>query len=384
MKKKIVISLFIISLIVMVVQTGYGQFRSLLPQNRLKNSAIWDLSYSNGFLINNESASGGKFTDDAGYNGFRFQVGFRKNNLSDLYNQLYRLPVFGIGWESDIFHDKAIGNIHSLYFYYSIPVIFEQSSRFSFSYTGSLGISYNQNQNDWYDNPLALMIGAYGNSILHTGVNIDYHPNPFWVIYASLRVKCLSNGSLSQPQNGLALFPITVGLKYKPTGFFTDKKDKSLPKFIKYNMFNVGLSAGSRNVLPGEANFLSSAFEVNWMRMFSYKIRAGAGAELYYVTGSKTRSPDGKSGFSTAFSYAGLAVAEWVLSSRLSVPLAFGYYIGRNEFNGEEKPYFERVGLKYYLGNRIYTGINIKAHGIRTDNFQITVGYTFRKDENRY
>jgi len=73
-----------------------------------------------------------------------------------------------------------------------------------------------------------------------------------------------------------------------------------------------------------------------------------------------------------------------VLSSRLSVPLAFGYYIGRNEFNGEEKPYFERVGLKYYLGNRIYTGINIKAHGIRTDNFQITVGYTFRKDENRY
>lgn len=379
--KVLIISIYIL---ILLGKSASAQFESILPQNRYKSSVIWDLSYERGILINNKTEFGEPFSENPGFNGYKFQMGFRYNNLSGVYNQLYRLPVYGIGWSSSFFQNNAIGNPNALYFYFSIPFFFEESKLFSFAYNGAFGMSYNNNMYDQITDGSALLLGAYGNSYLQAGLSVDFHFSPFWVLYSSVGIKYFANGSETQPESGLAMFPVSLGIKYKPTGFFTDKRDKKLPTFIKFNDINIVLSAGSKNYSPGEASFLKATMGLNWLHAFNYKLRAGIGADVFYSDKTALRDSTGESTITNSISYGVVGSAEWVLTHKLCIPISVGYYVQRNEANGEKTPYYERVGVKYRFGKHLFAGLFLKAHGIEPDYFEWSLGYTFHKDQNRY
>ncbi len=377
--------LIVLTLILLVfAKEGFAQFESILPQNRYKSSVIWDLSAEHGFLLYNKDDAGALMTENDAFSGFNFKIGFRKNNLADLYNKLYRLPVFGFGISSSFFQEEKIGNPNALYFYYSIPIAFEESRRFTFAYNGSFGMSYNRNMNGLIHDGSAYLLGAYGNSYLQAGLTVDFHPNPFWVIYSSVGVKHFGNGSEFQPESGLTMLPVTLGIKYKPTGFFTDKREEKLPVFTRHNQTNFFLSAASKNFEPGQPSYLKASVGFNWLRMFNYKLRAGIGAEGFFSDHSELRDSLGNKTLNNSVSYAVSGVAEWVLTRRLCIPLSVGYYIHRNEINGESTPYYEKIGLKYRIGNHFFAGLNLKAHGLEPDVFEWTLGYSFHRDQNRY
>ncbi len=382
MKSKVLI-IFLLAFIA-TGQSVLAQFESILPQNRYKSSVIWDLSFDHGLLLVNKDKAGNPITNEDSFNGFNFKLGFRKNNLADLYNKLYRLPIFGLGYSYSSFQDDLIGNPNALYFYYSIPVAFEENKRFTLAYNGSFGMSYNKNMDGMIRDGSALLLGAYGNSYLQAGLAVDYHPNPFWVIYSTVGIKHFANGSATQPESGLTMFPVTLGIKYKPTGFFTEKRDQKLPTFVRHNETNFMISASSKNYNPGEASYLKSSMGFNWLRMFNYKIRAGFGADVFYSDKTGLRDSTGTATLSNSISYAINGTAEWVLTRHLFIPITVGYYIHRNEANGETEPYYERVGIKYRIGNHFFAGLNLKAHGIEPDIFEWSLGYTFHRDQNRY
>jgi hypothetical protein len=66
-------------------------------------------------MLGNGTDIGDQLADASYYNGIDIRLGFTKKNHSDVYNQIYRLPIMGIGWYSSTFHQSEIGKPNALY-----------------------------------------------------------------------------------------------------------------------------------------------------------------------------------------------------------------------------------------------------------------------------
>jgi hypothetical protein len=346
-------------------------------------SYSYSVSFEQGTMLGNGTTIGDKLAHRAYYNGVDVHMGFNINDHKDIYNQVYRLPVLGLGWYTSTFHASDIGKPNALYFYFNMPLRFERSKKFTLSYTGAFGISYNFNPYDSIENPGDVFIGSYENCYLNLSMLFNYHISPKVILYGSIGFKHFSNGSFQLPNYGINLVPLAVGIKYKPSGFKPFEGETDIPHYIRHNEFNFSVMAASKNYVAGNPNYLKAGLSMNWLRAFNYKYKAGLGLDVFYAakTGKRTNS---ESTFSNSVSFAIAGSWEWNINRHLYIPIAFGVYLKRNQDNGERDPFYERVGMRYRLKNGIFTGVTIKAHKGVADVFEWTLGYTLRHDPNRY
>jgi hypothetical protein len=251
------------------------------------------------------------------------------------------------------------------------------------SYLAAFGLSYNFNPYDEISNPTGVFIGSYRNCYVNLALLTNYHFAPHWNASLSIGFKHFSNGSFQQPNYGINLIPLSVSLTYKPKPFKPFEGEKNIPKYIRHNQYNIAFIAGSKNYEEGEPNYFKGALSINYLRALSYKYKAGLGLDIYYAGGYEERNGE-EATFSNTMSYAVVGSWEWALTKHLYVPVAFAVYLKHNEDNGERDPFYERVGIRYRFNNNLFTGVTIKAHKGVADIFEWTVGYTLRRDPNKY
>jgi len=374
----------------MLIATGaslcQAQFKKSQPAAERKFSHLWDLSFEQGGMLGNGSTTGDQLANSVYYNGLDLRFGFVKNDDADVYNIVYRRPTMGFGWYASTFHDASIGQPNALYYYFDIPILGSANERWSLSYLGAFGLSYNFNPYDEINNPEDVFIGSYRNCYVNLACRVNYRLTSKWQASASLGYKHFSNGSFHLPNSGINLIPLAVGVSYKPSEFrpFLARKNVvALPDFIKHNQFNVALAFGSKNYEVGDPNYLKMMVGLNWLRAIGYKYRAGVGMDLFYSAGVSDRT-DKDATASNSLAYAVVGSWEWVLAKNFYVPIGLGVYLHHNEFNGEEQPYYERVGVRYRFDNHLSAGVTIKAHGGVADFFEWTLGYSIFDDPNRY
>ena len=128
---------------------------------------------------------------------------------------------------------------------------------------------------------------------------------------------------------------------------------------------------------------MKATLSINYLRQINYKYRVGLGLDVFYSAGIQDRNPSVEASFSNTVSTAIVGTWEWNLTKRLYAPIGIGVYLNRSEKNGESKPYYERVGLRYRFAQHYTAGVTIKAHAGRADFFEWSIGYTFHKDKNR-
>ena len=341
-------------------------------------------SAENGVMVSNGTELADKLIDHSYYNGLDIQLGWTKTNIENTYNKVYRFPTLGIGWYSSTFHNSNIGNPNALYFFFNIPIHFEENKRLTGSYIGAFGLSYNFNPYNENNNTANVLIGSYQNCYLHMGYNLNYHISNMLSVFGSAGFKHFSNGAFKLPNKGINLFPIGLGVKYKFSGKKLERPVAPPAPFISHNQWNIMLAVGSKNYKHDDPNYLKSTLGFNYLRQFSYKYRLGAGMDFFYSAASDLRNHSSQSGFSKSVSYALVASWEWVINRIVYAPIGFGYYIHRNFENGEEKNYYERIGLRVRLSEHYNLGVTIKAHGGHADFFECTFAYTFHKDPNAY
>lgn len=353
------------------------------PKHR-KNVIYIDGRFENGAMLGNGTEIGDQLASSTYYNGLDFRLGFRLNDTTSMYSAVYRRPYFGLGWYSSTFHTAEIGKPHALYFFLTIPFQFEQAKRWTFSYTGAFGLSYNFNPYDPIDNPSNIFIGSYRNCYVHLGFLANYNFNERWAANATIGFKHFSNGSFRQPNYGINLVPFTLGVSYRISEDNVYKYRTKIREFTPYNLVNVDLLFGSKNYKAGDPNYLKAGLSVNFMRKINYRYSLGLGIDAFYAAQSDLRNTSDASEFSKAMSFAVVGSWEWHLTEHLYVPIGLAVYLHRNTENDEEKVYYERVGIRYRFKNNIYTGVTIKAHQGVADIFEWTIGYTFQKDPNKY
>ncbi len=353
-----------------------------LPQKKF--GKYLDARYEVGAMLGNDSEFSDQVVNSSFYMGVDFRLGFRLTDPDNVYSNVYRRPYYGVGFYSSTFHNAEIGEPNALYFFLTMPLKFEGAKKFSFSYSGAYGISYNFNAYDSITNYMNVFVGSNKNIYVHLEFEGNYKFNERWAVNGAIGFKHFSNGSLKQPNYGLNLIPLTLGVRYKLTDEKIYKFKKDVPDYIKHNLWNIAFIVGSKNYEVGGANFLKSTLSINYLRQTNYKYRMGLGVDIFYAADSELRNDSDASEFSKSVSYAVVGSWEWALTKNLYVPVGLGFYLHRNYENDEKTFYYERVGMRYRFAKHYFAGLTIKAHGGAADIFEWTVGYTFHNDPNKY
>ena len=379
MKKNILTKIILIGLFLFSYTGLQAQEKKDLYTGQAK---YLDLRMEHGAMLGNDSEFSDQIVNSTYYNAIDIRLGFRKANKDDVYSNVYRRPYFGVGLYTSTFHNADIGKPNAVYFFLTMPLKFEGVDNWSFSYSGAFGLSYNFNPYDEINNPTNVFIGSYRNCYVHLAFVANYKLSNRWILNGSFGFKHFSNGSFKQPNYGLNLIPLTVGVSYK-----LDKKEihyfkTPIPEYKPHFLVNLTFAVGSKNYEVGGSNYLKTTFGVDVLKQINYKYRIGLGFDLFYADMSLSRNSSDASEFSKSFSYAAVGVWEWVLTKRLYVPIGIGIYLHRNENNDEKTFYYERVGMRYRFANHFFAGVTIKAHGGAADYFEWAVGYTFHHDPN--
>jgi len=348
----------------------------------IRNSKYLDLRFENGAMLGNTTEFSQQLVDASYYNGADLRLGFRRTDPDDVYSNVYRRPYFGVGLYTSTFNNDNVGNPGAAYFFLTIPLKFEGAKKWTFSYSGAFGLSWNFNPYDPVKNPTNMFVGSYRNCYVHLAFVANYKFNEKWALNGSFGFKHFSNGSFKQPNYGINLIPLTLGVSYQVDNEEIIHEKKPIPKYKKHNLFNVTLGVGSKNYEIGGDNYMKSTITLDYLRQVNYKYRIGAGLDIFYSDRSNLRNRSDASTFSKSYSFALTGSWEWALTEKLYIPIAIGFYVHRNLENDEREFFYERVGIRYRITDHFFAGVTIKAHGGAADYFEWAVGYTLHNDKN--
>ncbi len=368
-----------------IASLSYSQYSDSVLVKRSKYIKYLDFRIENGAMLGNDSELGDQLVNASYYNGLDYRLGFRISDPDNIYSNVYRRPIIGLGVYSSTFHNEDIGTPAAIYFFMTMPFKFEQAKKLTYSYSAAFGLSYNFNAYDSIDNPANIFIGTERNCYVHLAFVMNYRLSKRFALNGSFGFKHFSNGSLQQPNVGVNLIPLTLGVSYKLSQQEVLLERRDIPKYIRHNLWNITVSTGSKNYSKeNDQNHLKMVLTANYLRQINYKYRGGIGMDFFYSADAESRNDSDQSAFSKAFSCAVVGYWEWAINKNLYVPLGIAFYLKRNEENDESTPYYERAGIRYRFNSGIHTGLTIKAHGGVADIFEWSVGYTFQRDPNKY
>jgi hypothetical protein len=344
-------------------------------QSRFQKSL--NLGYEFGPMLSNGTDWGDEIKEAFEYKALDIQLGW-KHLENTAYNYLYRYPVLGLGFNATLTHSSEIGRPLAIYGFMEIPFsISSQPNRLRFGYFTQLGLGFNLKPFDEFRNPVNQYIGSKVNSYVHLGLNSNLKISDRIDLQSSIGLKHFSNGATKRPNSGINLFPLNLGIQVKLGEIQAIPSEKvELEQGISRAFWNILLYTGVKNYDIGESEFFRGGLGLAYIFGTGYKYRYGLGFDFFWAQGMRYRYPNLKFSVKEQTSSALVGTWEWQLTSKFFVPIGLGVYLHRNELNQEQTWYYERLGVRYQLSNQMVLGFQIKAHLVKADFFEFTLGYT--------
>jgi len=316
------------------------------------------------------------------YNGINLRVGWQTDKDGDSYHQLYNYPIYGLGFYASTFRKAEIGTPTALYGFVSVPIHPGRFRRWDFNYRISLGLASNFEPYDEENNPLNVLLGSHRNVSIELGIQANYKLSTHLQMGAGLSFHHFSNGSIRQPNKGINLLPLSVTLTYIPYRESPDFGQTELPELDENGQVHLHYAFGIKQFEPrNRKRYFKSTVGIYWSYAVGYKWRLGVGGDLFYSdSGNQPEiAGDALNKMGAMFSGGPAFYVDHVLTKRLYLNGNVGVYIHRNDFNGEIKPVFLRIGTRYKVWKNAYAGISIKAHTAKADFVEWTMGYTLQR-----
>lgn len=316
------------------------------------------------------------------YNAVNVRFGWQLH-APNIYGQVHRYPVLGIGWFAATFNNKDIGNPNAIYGFVELPMR-KEIKKWNWTYSIGFGLSYNFNPYDSVANPGNILIGSYKNFYIDLGANIYTKVADNMDLGIGLGFKHFSNGSMQRPNNGINLIPLSLTAKVFLNDVEPDYSYKPLPEFIPHNSIAFAIGPASKQYKPGTPNSFKMSIMLEWMHQFTYKYRWGIGGDVLYSTYPEYVDSTGTYTTLTNLSYAATGNWDWVITRNIYMHLAVGFYLKRNPQFEESEIFYERISLRARVFKQLYAGIGLKAHYGVADCIEWTLAYRFVKDPNNY
>jgi Lipid A 3-O-deacylase (PagL) len=194
-----------------------------------------------------------------------------------------------------------------------------------------------------------------------------------------------SSGRFKAPNSGINTFNVNLGLNYnfdKPQKFKIDSTDikTNYREPIKYNLI---LRAGvneSSIINSGQHPFYHIGFYAD--KRINRKSAFQLGTEVFlsnyvknFIKYQSVAYPDKNIDANTDYKKVGIFIGHELFINRLSFEAQLGYYVYQPfKF---DIPIYDRIGVKYYLAPKIFTGFSLKTHGFLAEAFEFVIGTRF-------
>lgn len=228
---------------------------------------------------------------------------------------------------------------------------------------------------------------AFGTKLLdNTNIGLSYDNQMLFKnvgFHAGLLFSHYSNGRVRTPNSGINTYLLNVGLNYN----FDDEKKivndttigvkKSYRGPIKYNfVLRSGLNE-SPIIRSGQRPFYHLGFYID--KRLSRKSGLQLGTELFltnsfkdYISYYAVAYPETHIDPNTDYKRVGIFVGHELFINRISLEAQIGYYVYRPFKVGESV--YDRVGVKYYLTDKIFTSFTIKTHLFLAEALEFGIG----------
>lgn len=245
------------------------------------------------------------------------------------------------------------------------------------------GIAYNTNPHDIeYNNKNS----AFGSSFMfNANIFIGIKRQNIYKnigFQTGLMLTHFSNGRIKSPNSGINTYNLNFGINYNINKIIP-KVDTiaTLPinfaEKIRYNFVaRFGINENP-TIGSGQKPFYHFGFYAD--KRINRKSALQLGTEVFFTLSRKEyiqyraiAYPDSKIDINTDYRRVGVFIGHELFINKLSIETQIGYYV-YDPFKFDWRVY-DRIGAKYYINNKFFTGLALKTHGFLAEAAEFSIG----------
>lgn len=308
-------------------------------------------------------------------------VSFNRHTFGEKeWQYAYNYPDYGGSFHYQDMKNESLGEMYSLYGHYNFYFL-----RRHLVFRTGVGISYNTNP---YDSETNFRNNAYGMSFMPSVYfMLNFQKRNLWKglgLQAGFTFIHYSNGSLKAPNTSTNTFALNAGINYT---LGKNENIHYLPVVpdsinywhqpIKYNIAVRGGICESDVIGTGQYPYYALSFYAD--KRVGRKSAFQLGADFFWAKyleefiAFKARSfPEEGLDPDTDYRKAGIFAGHELFINNLSVEVQAGFYV--------YSPYkdtgghYQRVGMKYYLSERVFSAVTLKSHGANAEVIEFALG----------
>lgn len=349
--------------------------QSVLCQNQ-KNSPVIGLRPHYGFIVKHSGKLGG-LTKTFPW-GVELDAGWQLMTEKS-WQYCFCYPYAGVSFLYINFANTSVlGSSFALYPYIE-PAINGDRKLFTTIRFG-MGPVYLDNVFDSVSNPENLFYSSHVSFIVHADIGINYHLNKRLSLRVSANFNHISNGGIKNPNLGINYPTAAAGLEYNfyPLPYLIRLKDKSV-RLISYNhRIDITVFGTGKTAVKGHERYPVYGISSSYSRVMGRQNALSVTAELTVDLADRTEIRKDsllRNGRYVDHKYLALLAGHELILGRFNFYQQLGVYV-YSPFSRKDKLY-QRYGLNFSITEKVFIGINLKAHRQVADFLDFRSGISF-------
>lgn len=350
-------------------------FYGFLFSQNLKDSDAIDVNYFTGNIIQHAPDLAHLITGHPESVMFSFS---KKTHGNKEWESAYNFPDYGIYFLYQDFKNQFLGHNYAIGLHYNFYFL---NRNLVFKVADGIALASNP-----HDNVTNSKNGAFGSKFLgNVNFGLNYKKDNIldkFGLQAGFMFTHFSNARMKSPNSGINTFNINLGLNYNFDKVANNPIDsnsfnRKFKQPIKYTfVIRTGINE-SPIVGSGTYPFYHVGFFAD--KRLNRKSAIQFGTELFLTNSFKdfikyqsVAYPNLNIKQNTDYKRVGVFVGHELFINRISLEAQIGYYVYQ-PFKYDIEIY-DRLGMKYYITDKIFTGVSIKTHGFLAEAMEFSIG----------
>ena len=289
------------------------------------------------------------------------------------WHMLHKYPTLGFNLNYYNYRHPVLGNSVALGFYINKPMWKGKKQQLNFRM--GTGLAWFDRQYNLHENHKNSIISQSINAVMQARLEYEWHFSEPVSLSAGIGLNHYSNGATSKPNLGINLPAATVGLTYythRPQHYLKPE----LPELNKRHYFNISLGAGYKQLNFSDTNkYLALTGSVLYLKPLNHKSNLVAGIEGFYdrsLIALQREDTTLTSGNHPDIKKAAVLIGHELVFGRAIFQTHLGVYVYRPY--KVDREYYERLGLKYNITDKLFAGAALKVHRGSADFIEYVVG----------
>ena len=294
------------------------------------------------------------------------------------WERVYDNPDYGMYFLYQDFKNPILGNNYAVGTFYNFYFL---QKKLMFKIAQGMAMTTNP-----HDNVTNSKNSAFGSALMaNTNFVLAYKKENIFDrfgLQAGLIFTHFSNGRIKAPNSGINTYNLSLGVNYCLDKNFkrtvdTTKIDLKFKEPIHYN-FVVRSGVNESPIIgSGQHSFFHVGFYAD--KRLNRKSAIQLGTEVFFsnfykdfIKYQSVAYPEQNLDPNTDYKRVGVFVGHELFINRISLEAQIGYYVYQPY--KYDIPVYDRLGMKYYLTKKVFTGISIKTHVFLAEAMEFIVG----------